>query len=297
MRKALVFPGQGSQIVGMSKDLCEKYTYCNDIFIQANEILDFDLSKICFEGPQEILNQSNYAQLGIFVSSVICYHAMKENKLLENVEFFAGHSLGEWTALHLSGVVDFKKTIKILQARGSFMQEACESQPGAMLAILNLEEDKVIEIASKSDCYIANFNSLSQIVLSGSPDSIDKAEKAAIDAGAKRAVKLSVAGAFHSPLMNKAAEKMNLFLKDIEFKQLNFPVISNVTGELHANNIRNLMVEQITSSVRWVSCVQKLISLKVDEIIECGPGNVLSGLIKRIDKRLSVRNINKLSDF
>lgn len=298
MMHAVVFPGQGSQVVGMGKDLCEFNSIYQEKFNLANKILGYDLTKICFEGPQETLNLSNYAQLGIFVSSVVCFDALNDQNLENNFDYFGGHSLGEWTALHLSGVTSFTDTIKILQARGNFMQEACESTSGAMLAVINLDTEKIIKIANETNCFIANFNSLSQTVLSGSTSAIEKAEKIVISEGAKRAIRLPVAGAFHSPLMKEASEKMKKFLDNIELHPPKIPVISNVTGDIHkTETIFDSMVDQITSSVQWVDCVQKLSSLGVKKIIECGPGQVLSGLIKRIDNQIEVRNISKLSDF
>ena len=298
MNKAFIFPGQGSQIVGMTYDLFNESSNCRNLFDEASEILKYDLSSICFHGPQEKLNQSNYAQLGIFVSSVALFNFLKENNLTNDINYFAGHSLGEWTALHIAESISFKDTVKILDARGKFMQEACEIEKGAMLAVINLQIEDLIHISKETNCYIANFNSPMQTVLSGSNKSIDEAENLVKIKGAKRAIKLPVAGAFHSPLMSLASQKLDSFLTKFNLKIPQINVLSNVTGKVHEPSvIHEYMVKQITSSVRWVDCVETLVSEGVNEIIECGPGKVLTGLIKRIDKTLKVRNISGLSDI
>jgi [acyl-carrier-protein] S-malonyltransferase len=298
MKRAIVFPGQGSQVVGMGKDFADAIPECKALFDQANEILGYDLTSICFEGPQEELNKSNHAQLGIFVASAAAFQALELKQPDLEFDVLAGHSLGEWTALYVAGVVSFEDTIKILKARGEFMQAACEENPGAMLAVMNLDGDKLVEIAAEAGCYVANFNSLSQTVLSGTAESIEKAEVLCKEAGAKRAIRLPVAGAFHSPLMQPAADKMNDFLADVELGSPNKPVLSNVTADVHVDaDIQSNMVKQITSSVQWVASVQKLAADGVEEIVECGPGKVLAGLIKRIDNTVGVRNIGLLTDL
>ncbi len=297
MKKAIVFPGQGSQAVGMGKDLAEAIPECKALFDQANEILGYDLARICFEGPQEELNKSNHAQLGIFVASAAAYKALELKQPIE-YDMLAGHSLGEWTALYVAGAVSFEDCIKVLRARGEFMQAACEENPGAMLAVMNVDGDVLVEISEQAGCHVANFNSLGQTVLSGTAESIDQAEKLVKEAGAKRAVRLPVAGAFHSPLMQPAADKMADFLAQVELSEPAVPVLSNVTADVHdPAAIRDNMVRQITSSVQWVASIQKLVADGVEEIVECGPGKVLAGLIKRIDKSVSVRNIGQLTDI
>ena len=297
MKRAIVFPGQGSQVVGMGKDLAEAIPECKALFDQADEILGYDLETICFEGPQEELNKSNHAQLGIFVASAAAFKAMELKQPLE-YDLLAGHSLGEWTALYVAGVVSFEDAIKVLRARGEFMQAACKENPGAMLAVMNLDGDVLVKLAAEAGCYVANFNSLAQTVLSGTAGSIDQAEVLVKEAGAKRAIRLPVAGAFHSPLMQPAADLMTKFLADIDFAEEKCPVLSNVTAVPHGNvSIKDDMIKQITSPVQWVHIVQKLVADGVEEIVECGPGKVLAGLIKRIDKTVSVRNIGQLIDI
>lgn len=297
MKRAIVFPGQGSQVVGMGKDLADAIPECQALFDQANEILGRDLATICFEGPQEELNKSNNAQLGIFVASAAAFKALELKQPLE-YDVLAGHSLGEWTALYVAGVVSFADAVKVLKARGEFMQASCEENPGAMLAVMNLDGDQLVEIAAEAGCHVANFNSLAQTVLSGTAGSIDKAEALCKAAGAKRAIRLPVAGAFHSPLMQPAADRMDAFLADVALSAPRVPVLSNVTAGAHDTDaIRDNMVSQITSSVQWVASVRKLVADGVEEIVECGPGKVLAGLIKRIDNTVSVRNIGQLTDI
>ncbi len=298
MKRAIVFPGQGSQIVGMGKDFAEAIPECKALFDQANEFLGYDLEKTCFEGPQEELNKSNNAQLGIFVASAAAFRAVEIRKPDLEYDLLAGHSMGEWTALYVSGVVGFEDTIRILRARGEAMQAACEENPGAMLAVIGIDGDVLVKIAADAGCHVANFNSLGQTVLSGTAGSIDKAEALVQEAGAKRAIRLPVAGAFHSPLMQPAADKMAEFLAGVELAEPRRPVLSNVTADVHGSEaIGENMVKQITSSVQWVASIQKLVADGIEEIVECGPGKVLAGLIKRIDKTCAVRNIGQITDL
>ena len=298
MSRAIVFPGQGSQIVGMAKDLYESYSEARDLFKKANDILNYDLGEICFNGPQEKLNLSNFAQLGIFVSSIAFFKVLNAQQKDLEIDYFAGHSLGEWTALNAAKYVSFEDTLKILEARGRFMQEACELNNGAMIAVINLDSNILEEISKESGCFIANYNSLQQTVLSGNITSIEKAKILSIDAGAKRVIPLPVAGAFHSPLMTSAAKKMEDYISKIVFSDSNKPVLSNVTGDIHNFlDIKENMVKQITSSVKWVQIIKNLSKNGTEEIIECGPGCVLTGLIKRIDKNIEVRNISNISEI
>ncbi|MEC7108228.1 MAG: ACP S-malonyltransferase [Verrucomicrobiota bacterium] len=298
MSRAIVFPGQGSQIVGMAKDLYESYSEARDLFKKANDILNYDLGEICFNGPQEKLNLSNFAQLGIFVSSIAFFKVLNAQQKDLEIDYFAGHSLGEWTALNAAKYVSFEDTLKILEARGRFMQEACELNNGAMIAVINLDSNILEEISKESGCFIANYNSLQQTVLSGNITSIEKAKILSIDAGAKRVIPLPVAGAFHSPLMTSAAKKMEDYISKIVFIDSNKPVLSNVTGYIHNFfDMKENMVKQITSSVKWVQIIKNLSKNGTEEIIECGPGRVLTGLIKRIDKNIEVRNISNISEI
>ena len=287
--KVAVFAGQGAQYVGMGKDLAVD----NDIarlFDRANAVLDFDLKEVCFEGPAESLTQSNHCQPAIFVVSVACWQAFRNRYPDCTFTAAAGLSLGEWTALHVAGVLHFETTVRVLEARGRFMQETCNETPGGMVSVMTLPFEKVREICAATGTTMANLNSESQIVLSGTREAVAEAERAALEAGGK-AIVLNVAGAFHSPLMASARERLAAMLKDIEFATPSLPVLSNVTGAPHAMDgatIRETMLRQITEPVHWMSCVR---AAGAQTFIEFGPGKVLSGLIKRIDRQNQVANV------
>jgi [acyl-carrier-protein] S-malonyltransferase len=296
-KRAIVFSGQGAQAVGMCKDIADAYPECGELFERADEALGFKISDICFNGPVEELTKSNNCQPAIFVASIARYKALCLKTGGEvPVIGTAGLSLGEWTALHMAGAMSFEDTLKVLEARGRFMQDACEQTESGMVSIIGLPADKLEEICSEAGIYIANYNSAAQTVLSGAKAGIELAEKLAVEAGAKRAIVLNVAGAFHSPLMQSAADRLSDVLKDVEIKKPTIPVIANVTGAPHGepNEIRETMLKQIVGSVRWLDGIKWFMSQGVDHYTECGPGKVLSGLIKRIDKESSINNIQDI---
>jgi len=296
MERAVVFAGQGAQFVGMGKDLAEAHPECRALYSRADEVLGYGLSQICFEGPEKELTKSNHCQPAIFVTGIACYTALRARK--EDVAFkgAAGLSLGEWTALHMAGAVTFDDALRVIEARGRFMQQACEARDGGMVSVIGLGMDKLAGICAETGVEIANLNSAEQTVLSGERTGIEAAEKLAREAGAKRTVVLKVAGAFHSSLMAPAATRLEEVLKDVELKQPGLPVPANVTGSPHGDpdSIRQAMTAQVTSSVRWLSCVEWFRSNGVGGFVECGPGKVLSGLIKRIDREVALNNIQDL---
>ncbi len=293
-----VCAGQGAQTVGMGKDLTETIPACRGVFDRANAVLGFDLARLCFEGPESELVKSNICQPAIFAVTAACFTALKSRMPADKSlpQALGGLSLGEWTALYLGGAVAFEDCLRILEARGRFMQEACEQEKGGMLSIIGLNADTVREIAETAGIEIANYNSPGQIVLSGKFERLPQAEKAAKDAGAKRVIPLNVAGAYHSSLMTSAADKLEAFLDKIPLQTPCVPVVSNVTGQMHSapSEIRRLMVKQVTSSVDWIACVKTLAQLQARKLIECGPGKVLSGLIKRIAPEISICNVQDL---
>jgi len=288
-----VFSGQGAQAVGMGKDLADAYPECKALYDKADEVLGYSLSSICFEGPREELTKSNNCQPAIFVTSVACYTALKLKRNDVDCVGMAGLSLGEWSALHAAGALSFEDTLKVLEARGRFMQDACEERESGMVSVIGLPFAAVEEIAEKADVEIGNVNSSAQVVLSGTKEGVEAAAALATEAGAKRAIVLNVAGAFHSRLMRSAADRLEPVLNEVEIKTPSAPVVANVTGVPHGtpDEIRRDMLRQITSSVRWLSCIEWFQQNGATQYLECGPGKVLSGLIRRIDKGAAVANI------
>jgi [acyl-carrier-protein] S-malonyltransferase len=277
----------------MGKDLADAYPACRDLFRKADDILGYSLSKLCFEGPAEDLTRSDHCQPAIFVMSVACYRALEQ--VVGDLVWagMAGLSLGEWTALHVAGAISFEDTLRILEARGRFMQEACEAEPGGMVSVIGLDPETLSAICDRTGATIANLNSEQQTVLSGTKEAVAGAERLAKEAGAKRAIVLAVAGAFHSPLMAPAAEKLESVLAGISVQPCKTTVLSNVTGAPHgsAAEIKREMLRQVTSSVQWLSCIQWFMAQGVKTYVECGPGRVLSGLIKRIDSGAALHTI------
>jgi len=295
-RWAVVFAGQGAQFVGMGRDLAAAYPECRALFERADEVLGYALSKVCFEGPLEELTRSDNCQPAIFVTSIACLAALRHEVPSFSFDATAGLSLGEWSALHAADAISFDDTLRVLQARGRFMQAACAERQGGMVSVIGLSEEKLKEICAATGVEIANLNSPEQTVLSGEKARIAEAEKMAQAAGAKRTVMLNVAGAFHSALMASAAARLEEFLKDVPIKTPSKPVISNVTGRPHGGpeEIRQAMVRQVTSAVQWVACVRYLQQNDITHYLECGPGRVLSGLIKRTHKDAELFDIQDI---
>lgn len=299
MSKALVFAGQGAQFVGMGKDLADKFPEVMALYHSADEVLGRSISGLCFEGPEDELTRSSNCQPAIFLSSMACLKALELSAGKVDGEGVAGLSLGEWTALCASGALSFESALKVLEARGSYMQDACDASSGGMVSIIGLSLEQVKEVSSKAGVEVANINSEQQIVLSGEKARIADAEKIAVEAGAKKAVVLNVAGAFHSSLMKPAADKLEAFLQTVEISAPSCTVLSNVEGKPHGgpDEIKAAMVRQVFSSVRWLDCIEWFKGSGVSEYIELGPGRVLSGLIKRIDSGAVLNNIQDISSL
>jgi [acyl-carrier-protein] S-malonyltransferase len=283
----------------MGRDLAEGMPRCRALFEEADGILGRDLSRLCFEGPLGDLTFSSNAQPGLFVASLSCYEALRQRRPDVSFRAMAGLSSGEWTALHIADAIGFGDTLRVLDARGRFMQACCEEHPGAMLSVIGLPPERLAPICQATGVEMANFNAPEQTVLSGASDAIKAAEHQAREAGARRAIRLRVAGAFHSPRMADAAGKMAEFLQDIPLRQPSLPVLSNVTGRYHSDpeSIRRLMVEQIISPVRWCQGIRWLAEQGIHRYVECGPGRVLTGLAKRIDKEAVTYNIHDLASL
>ena len=299
MSKCCIFAGQGAQIPGMGKDFAEADAEVMGFFDKANAVLGFDLKRICFEGPAEELTKSNICQPAIFVTSFAAYTALKKRKTVD-FDCAAGLSLGEWGALCAAGVLDFDSTLKVLEARGRFMQEACEATPSGMIAIVGATPDQLKALCEKTGCTVANINSAAQQVLSGSKDAIASAALVAKELGIKRAIPLATAGGFHSPFMASAREKLAPVLDGITFSAPKFPVLSNVTGKPHASDpgaIKAMMLEQVTGTTNWAADVETAKALGCTTFVEFGPGKVLSGLIKKIDGALVTANVSDLTSL
>jgi [acyl-carrier-protein] S-malonyltransferase len=297
MPTALLCPGQGAQHVGMGKDFHAKFGVAARIYEKADDVLGFGLSRLCFEGPEEQLNKTDVAQLGIFVTSVAIFETLLELGKARAPDFVAGLSLGEYTALHVAGVFSFEDGLRIVKARGQLMQAAAEAAPSTMLALLMADEagaNAVCAEAAQGDVLVpANFNSPGQIVLSGGIEACKRAATIAETKGFK-GVPLKVAGAFHSPFMQGAADQMAQVLAPIRFSPARMPVISNVTAQPHGDgeSIKELLVRQIIAPVRWYQSIETLRGKGVDKWIEVGPGRTLTGMMKKIDRKASVENFS-----
>lgn len=291
--KAFIFPGQGAQFVGMGKDLYENSPKAKELFEKANDILGYRITDIMFNGTDEDLRQTKVTQPAVFLHSVISALCSGEDF---NPDMTAGHSLGEFSALVAAGALTFEDGLKLVYARAMAMQKACEATPGTMAAIIALADDKVEEIcASITDgvCVAANLNCPGQVVISGSLDAVAKACELMKEAGAKRALPLKVGGAFHSPLMDPAKVELEAAINATTFHTPKCAVYQNVDAKPHTDpeEIKKNLVAQLTSSVRWTQTVQNMIADGGSEFVECGPGAVLQGLIKKIDKSVETRGI------
>lgn len=291
MKVAYVFPGQGSQSVGMGRDLCQQFPLAKAVFDEADAVLGFSISRLCFEGPEEELRQTVNVQPAIVTMSLACLAASRDQ--LPPPSFTAGHSLGEYTALAAAGVLDFASTVRLARERGRLMHEAGLKSPGAMVAVLGMEEDRLTAICALAGVQIANLNCPGQLVISGSREGIARASELAKNAGAKRLVSLAVSGAFHTELMRPAAIGLARFLDDLYFAEPKFPVVANTTGQPVTNvaALKTELLEQLCSCVQWQRGVEYMASQGVTTFIEIGPGKVLGGLIKRINPEVETRNI------
>lgn len=302
MAIAYVFPGQGSQYVGMGKDLYEAYPEVKELYQQANEILGYDISQVSFEGPEEKLKQTFITQPAILIHSIAASMLVKGKDAL----FTAGHSLGEFSALIAAGSLSFEDAVKLVQLRGELMQRAGEENEGTMAAIVGLDPLKVMEACEEAReegiVQVANYNSPGQIVISGSIPGVERAMALAKEKGAKLVKRLVVHGAFHSPLMESALEDFKVALDFTEFKKIKIPLYTNVnampiTKDTDLENIKESLYNQLTSSVRWDESIVNMINDGAKEFIELGPGKVLQGLIKRINNTVKIRGLDKANDI
>ena len=301
---SVLFPGQGSQTVGMGKILYQKFDFVKSLFEEADDVLEKPISKIILEGPKELIDQTENTQPAIFlISYSICEVIKKETSFdLNNAKFFAGHSLGEYSALACSGSINFKQTIKLLQSRGRFMQTAVPKGQGGMVAVLGSEIEKVNEVIDSNKknfkCYVANDNSIGQVVVSGNINDLSKFSEE-LKKNKIKNIRLPVSAPFHCELMRSATEKMKDEILKVEFEKPEIKIMSNVTAQPtnDPNEIKKLLIEQIEKPVRWREIVINMINSNVKKFIEIGPGKVLSGLIKRIDSNVELIQVNDLEDL
>ena len=303
-RFALLCPGQGAQHVGMGADFYQQFPVAAQIYDAADDILKQKISQICFKGPEATLQATDNAQVAIFITSVAIYRVLESlGKLPTPPAAYAGLSLGEYTSLHLAAAVDFESAIKLVRARGRLMQEAAEKKPSTMLALVGADEALAGQICDRARSLgvivPANINAPGQIVLSGGIEACSKAAEIATELGV-RSVPLSVAGAFHSPLMQSAADAMSVVLEPVEFQPATAPVFSNVTAAPHGTTsmeIKLQLINQIVAPVRWQRCMENLQRDGFEEFLEIGPGRTLSGLMRKINRRARVINVSAVTDI
>ncbi len=284
---AYVFPGQGTQFAGMGKELYENYELAKELFNKANQILGYDITSYMFSGDEDGLKQTSITQPAIFLHSVILSKLLGESF---QPAMIAGHSVGEFSALVASRVINFEEGLKLVQKRASAMQNACDETASGMVAVIGMEDEIIEEVCNSLDEVVvpANYNSPGQLVISGTLIGLEKAMEALTERGAKRVIKLNVAGAFHSPVMEPARKELESAIKEIDFKQPICPVYQNVTGNAYTNpeEIKQNLVAQLTAPVKWTQTMQNMIKNGAQSFIEVGPGKVLQGLVKKVDRSI-----------
>ena len=295
IKVAYVFPGQGSQFVGMGLDLYVHYASAKEVYDQVDDILGFNLSRLCFEGPEEDLTQTINVQVAILATSIACLKAAEEvtKYTLPHPTYVLGHSLGEFTALIVAGVINLADAIRLVRERGRLMHEAGKRTRGGMLAVMGLDLAAVESVCQSVGTVVSNVNSPGQIVVSGTQDSLEKARRLAQIKGARRVIPLKVSGAFHSPLMEPAIEGLKNAVAGLTFNKPLMPVIANVTAQplTTAEAIKDELIRQLCNGIQWQRSIEYMVDNGVTTFIEIGPGKVLSGLVKRISKEVNTLNV------
>ncbi|MFH1782921.1 MAG: ACP S-malonyltransferase [Candidatus Omnitrophota bacterium] len=297
---AYIFPGQGAQYVGMGRELYETSPEAKSIFDKGEEILpEVGIKRLCFEGPIEELTSTSNSQVTILVASIACLEALRSKVRHEDILSCLGLSLGELTSLVAVESISFEDAVRLVRKRGELMEEASNKNPGTMASIIGLSLDKLKEVCRSTGAQIANLNCPGQVVISGKKEFVEDAMKRSTESGAKKAIPLNVSGPFHSSLMKEAGELFRKELEKVEFKVPKIKIVSNVTGDFESTpeEIKDNLVKQLYSSVLWEDSIKKVVSLGVKDFFEIGPGKVLKGLLRRIDKDLNVINIEKSKDI
>jgi [acyl-carrier-protein] S-malonyltransferase len=299
MKVAYVFPGQGSQKAGMGRDLYNNFSSARAVFKKADEALCFPLSRLCFEGPEDELRQTFNAQPALVVTSFACLAAVNEvnSSALPQPDFVAGHSLGEYTALGIARVLDFATVVYLARERGRLMHEAGLAKPGGMMAVIGFDEALLAEVCQETNTWLANVNCPNQLVISGTHEDLTRASELAKARGAKRTIPLPVSAAFHTPLMQSAVDGMAQILETISFRDPVIPVVANTTAEpmTSGSEIKAELLRQLCHGVQWQRSVEYMIDDGVASFFEIGPGEVLSGLIKRINSDVQTVNIGDVA--
>lgn len=292
-----LFPGQGSQYVGMGREFYENYSEVRELFAQASDVLKMDVVKLCFEGPEEVLVLTENVQPAITVVNLACYTVLQLHEIYPAAA--AGHSLGEYSALYVAGVLDLKDVLNLVRWRGLFMHRAAQEEPGAMAAIMDLEEGRILEICDACGVEVANVNSPDQIIITGPTDAIDRAIDRSDEAGAKKCIKLNVSGPWHSRCMQSARENFEPFIREIVFREPQIMVINNVDALPleSAGDVSRKLIDQICSAVLWGHSMQRFVKTGYDHFVEVGPKKVLRGLMRRIDRNVKVLNVEDMASL